>query len=316
MPTASANGSRLDGARPPVARLLSLRASLLRAVRNFFSSRDYVEVTTPVWVPTPALETHVDAVPAGDGYLRTSPEFHMKRLLAAGVERQWQLGPCFRAGERGRHHLPEFWMLEWYRAHADYEVVLEETRELLVATARDVLGATRLPGAYEAVELDTPWERMTVAEAFERHAGWNPVADWDEERFVPDLVGKVEPALSRERPTVLVDYPIAEAALARAGAGQPEVAERWELYAGGLELANAFSELTDAGEQRRRFHAAAVARAARDAPVYALDEGFLQALEDGIPPSAGVALGFDRLLMLLAGVRDISAVSPFVEVSG
>ncbi len=312
MPIASENGNRVDGVRSP-ARLVSFRADVVQAVREFFSCRDYQEVSTPVWVRTPALETHIDAIAAGAGYLRTSPEFHMKRLLAAGVERQWQLGPCFRAGERGRHHLPEFWMLEWYRAYADYETMLAETRELLVATARAVLGTTRLPGAYDAVELDVPWQRMTVAEAFQRHAGWNPVTDWHEDRFVMDLVGKVEPALSRGRPTVLIDYPIAEAALARASAGQPAVAERWELYAGGLELANAFSELTDAAEQRRRFHAAAAARTARGAPAYALDEGFLQALDQGLPPSAGVALGFDRLVMLLAGVSDIADISPFVE---
>ncbi len=296
-----------------IADAIGLRAATMRALRDFFASRDYLEVTTPVWLRTPALESHINAVPAGSGYLRTSPEFHMKRLLADGIERQWQLGPCFRAAERGTHHLPEFWMLEWYRAHADYETVLQETRDLLISTAQAVLGTTRLTGVHGEVDLALPWERMTVAQAFERHAGWNPVVDWDEDRFVVDLVEKIEPALPRERPTVLLDYPIAEAALARIRPARPSVAERWELYAGGLEMANAFSELTDAAEQRRRFEVCARAREARGETVYAVDNFFLQALEAGIPPSAGVALGFDRLLMLLAGTNDIADISPFIE---
>ncbi len=296
-----------------IADIVGLRAAAMRAIREFFVCRDYLEVVTPVWIRTPALESQIDAVVAGTGYLRTSPEFHMKRLLASGIERSWQLGPCFRAGERGGHHLPEFWMLEWYRAHADYETVLQETRDLLVRTAQTVVGSTCLTGLHGTVDLALPWERMTVAEAFQRYAGWNPVADWDEDRFTLDLVHKIEPALARDRPTILLDYPVAQAALARIRPTQPRIAERWELYAGGLELANAFSELTDPVEQRCRFESCAQARAARGATVYDLDHAFLKALETGIPPSAGVALGFDRLLMLLAGADNIVDVSPFVE---
>lgn len=312
MPIESARDKR----HGPVVGGLGLRADAMRAVRGFFDARDYLEVVTPVWLATPALETYIDAVPAADGYLRTSPELHMKRLLAAGVPRIWQLGPCFRAGERGRRHLPEFWMLEWYRSHADYETVLRETRDLIVHVSDAVAGTTCLINRFGQLELDCDWERITVADAFQRFAGWNPVTDWDADRFSIDLAEKVEPALPTDRPVVLIDYPLAEAALARAGTASPSTAERWEVYAAGLELANAFSELTDAAEQRRRFTACAAARAARGATVYEPDGAFLDSLEAGMPPSAGVALGFDRLLMLLGGCGDISDTHAFVETIG
>ncbi len=311
--------SALESFKP----VLDLRAKTLRAIRQFFYDRDFLEVETPLRLPAPALETHIDAIPAGGEYLRTSPELHMKRLLAAGCEKIFQLGPCFRAGERGDRHHPEFAMLEWYRANADYLAVLADAKALIAAVADKVLGRTWLsargrrgwpedaPLEPPRIELVPVWERFTVAQAFTAFAGWDPVAAFDAERFDLDLVSKVEPRLPAEHPAVLMDYPAAAAALARRKPGDPRVAERWELYIGGLELANAFSELTDPAEQRARFEACAAERRALGREVYPLDEEFLAALEAGMPASAGAALGVDRLVMLLAGADTLDRVLPF-----
>jgi lysyl-tRNA synthetase class 2 len=290
--------------------LLALRSRALCALRAFFLQRDYLEVETPVRVRRPALEDHIDAEPAGDAYLRTSPELHMKRLLAAGAERLFQVGPCFRRGERGARHRPEYTMLEWYRAGADYRAVLEETRDLLRAVAAAATGSERLPWRGGILDLGATWHILTVREAFQRHAGWDPLTAYDADRFDMDLVTRVEPALPLDRPVVLTDYPPEAAALARCRPDTPPVAERWELYAGGLELANAYSELTDAREQRRRFEACARRRRAAGRAAYPLDEDFLSALEH-LPPCGGVALGFDRLVMLLTDAATIDAVCPF-----
>ncbi len=294
---------------------LEIRPRLLHATRTFFHARGFLEVETPVRVRAPALEAHIDAEPSGDYWLRTSPELHMKRLLAAGHEKIFQLGPCFRRGERGDRHHPEFTMLEWYRAHADYTDILADTKALithLVGAVDERAQRARLPYQGRDIELLPRWERITVREAFVKWAGWDPVANWDEDRFNLDLVEKVEPAMPRDVPVVLTDYPAPAAALARRKRDNPAVAERWELYIGGLELANAYSELTDPVEQRARFAEAAAARRARGKEVYPLDEAFLAALER-MPPSGGIALGFDRLVMLFADAPTLDGVIAFRE---
>ncbi len=291
--------------------MLRRRSILLAAIRDFFRARDFIEVETPVRIDAPALEQHVDAIPSGKQYLRTSPELHMKRLLAEGLQAVFQMGACFRAGEAGLRHQPEFTMLEWYRIGADYLDILADTEALI----RHVATALQADGVRLAVDVLAPWIRMTVAEAYRRYAGWDPVAHFDADRFDLDMVNRVEPALPHDRGVVLMDYPAAVAALARHHARDPRVAERWELYLGGMELANAFSELTDPVEQRRRFVECAVQRAAAGSKVYTLDEAFLAVLEEGgLPPCGGIALGVDRLLMALTGVRDITDVQAFPEV--
>lgn len=259
-------------------------------------------------IPAPALEEHIDAQPAGDLYLRTSPELHMKRLLCQGYERIFQMGPCFRAGESGMHHSPEFSMLEWYRTDADYNDILEDTRELFMTVARLTTGSGHIEYRGARIDLEQSWMQFSVAQAFEQFAGWNPILHYDSERFELDLVEKVEPQLPRDRPVVLRDYPPELAALARCRAEDPVVAERWELYIGGLELANSYSELNDPKEQRRRFEDAASKRQRREAEVYPLDHDFMQALEKGMPPAGGIALGLDRLVMLFTDSSDISEV--------
>lgn len=291
--------------------VLCARSATLRAVRRFFLDRDFVEVETPVRIPAPALELHIDAEPSGDLYLRTSPELHMKRLMAEGMRRIFQVGPCFRRGEQGALHHPEYTMLEWYRADSDYMGVLADTESLLRAVVRDVRGDMSLQFGDRVTDLAPDWTRIAVRDAFREFAGWDPVASYDADRFDLDLVTKVQPALPAGRPVVLMDYPVPAAALARCTTGHPPVAERWELYVGGVELANAFSELTDAREQRRRFEECAVARRMAGRDTYGMDERFLAALERGLPECGGVALGVDRLVMLLTGATTVADVLPF-----
>ncbi|HOW98496.1 MAG TPA: EF-P lysine aminoacylase EpmA [Kiritimatiellia bacterium] len=305
----SADAEHLRAVRPA----LELRARLMRALRTFFADRGFLEIETPVRLRAPAPELHIDAEPSGDAWLRTSPELHMKRLLAAGYERIFQVGPCFRRGEFGARHRPEYAMLEWYRAGADYHDVLVDTKALVLGLAREVLGTTRLRRGGREVTLEPAWAYLTVSEAFIGFAGWDPVERFDPDRFDLDLVDKVEPQLPREVPVVLADYPAPAAALARRKPGRPAVAERWELYLDGIEIANAYSELTDPVEQAARFEEWNRARAAAGKPVYPPDREFLAALEKGLPACAGVALGVDRLAMLFAGAESLDEVLPFHE---
>jgi lysyl-tRNA synthetase class 2 len=291
--------------------VLAIRSKTLQAVRKFFADRGFIEIETPVRIPTPALELNIDAEPSAEMYLRTSPELHMKRLLAAGHDKIFQVGACFRRGERGNLHSPEYTMLEWYRAGANYIDVLADTKALIAHVVKEVCGGSTLTYKGGTIEIMPVWDRMTVAEAFMLFAGWNPVEHFDADRFDLDLVEKVEPHLSCNRPMVLMDYPAEAAALARCKKEHREVAERWELYIGGIELANAFSELTDPVEQRKRFVECAEQRRKMGREVYGLDEDFLAALETGMPQCAGVALGVDRLVMLLTGSESIDAVRAF-----
>ncbi len=292
-------------------RVLDLRARLADAIRRFFRERGFLEVDTPVLLPANAPETNIDAIPAGSGALRTSPELAMKRLLAAGCDNLFQLGPCFRAGEHGRWHHPEFTLLEWYRANAGYLEILADTKALLAALALDLRGATDFTWQGKPLSFAQDlWEKHTVSQAFIEHAGWDPALRFDPDRFDLDLVTRVEPALPADRPVVLIDYPAPLAALARRKPDDPLRAERWELYLGGVEIANAYSELTDPAEQRARFEQANAARVQRGAQPYPLDEAFLAALAH-MPPAGGIALGVDRLLMILADADSLDAVLPF-----
>lgn len=295
---------------------LAVRSRVLRAVREFFYAQDFLEVETPVRIPAPAQETHIDTPPSGRAWLRASPELHMKRLLAAGCTRIFQLGPCFRSGECGSRHNPEFTMLEWYRAGADYTDILRDTEALFSHVFLTVAGRASFTYRNTPIDLARPWHCHTVREAFQKWAGWDPVADWDADRFDTDMVGKVEPSLPQDKPCVLTEYPAPAASLARLKKDDPRVAERWEVYVGGLELANAYSELCDPAAQRARFLEAAAERRALGKEVYPLDEPFLAALEQGLPPCGGIALGVDRLVMLACGAADIAEARPFCQRPG
>ena len=273
---------------------LKVRAGVLRTIRAFFDARGFVEVETPTRIPAPAPEPHIDCPASGDWFLRASPELQMKKLLAAGLPRIYQIGPCFREGERGRRHSPEFTMLEWYRAEADYTDIARDMEELV----RAILWARG--------SAPLPFARLTVREAYIRWAGWDPVEDWNQDRFDFDMATKIEPNLPKG-PLFLTDYPSPAASLARLKADDPRVAERWELYVDGMELANAFTELTDSAEQRKRFEAARAERRVLGEADYPLDEDFLFALAR-MPPAGGVALGVDRLVMLACGAASIDEV--------
>ena len=277
-------------------KMLETRDALMQRIRAFFHSEGFIEVETPARLRTPCMELHIDAEPSGDHYLRTSPELCHKKLLARGAEKIFEVAKCFRQGERGNLHNPEYTMLEWYRADGDYMTALADTQGLL-----DSVGCASPPGA---------WKIFTVEEVFKKSAGWNPVTDFDADRFDFDLVEKVEPQLPKDCPVVLTDYPAELCALARLKPDRPAVAERWELYLNGIEVANAYSELTDPVEQRARFEKWGAQRAEMGKTVYELDEEFLQCLET-MPEACGVALGLDRLLMILTGADSLDAVLPF-----
>jgi len=300
--------------------LLARRAELVRRVRTWFEDQDFLEVETPVLVPSPGLDLHLDAfaVDAGAGraarFLSTSPEYQMKRLLADGHPRIFQITRAFRRGELGSRHNPEFTILEWYRAGAAVDDVMRDTEALVLAvTGGEVrLGDRRIP-------IAPPFARRTVCDAFEAFAGVAPAdtlawAAHDEDRFYKTLVDQVEPAIAALGAPIFVDeYPAPQASLARRKPSDPRVAERFELYVAGVELCNGFGELTDPVEQRARLVRDREERAARGLPVYPIDERFLGALERGLPPCAGNALGLDRLVALACGTTEIRDVIAFTD---
>jgi len=294
-----------------IAPQLAQRARILRAIRAFFESANYLEVETPIRIPAPAPEENIDPEPAGDAFFQTSPELCMKRLLAAGYPRLFQICRCFRRAERGRRHLPEFTLLEWYTAQRDYHDMMDQTEALVKHVARSQGNDGALVFQQQTIDLAKPFARMTVADAFQAFAAVTPQeaiakGDFDE------IVGcTIEPRLGWERPVFLYDYPAECAALARLKLDPPKLAERFELYIGGIELCNGFSELNDSKEQRRRFRDALQARQRAGRETTPLPERFLAAL-DQMPPATGNALGVDRLVMLFADTLTIDDVTAFV----
>jgi len=272
---------------------LKSRDALMQCIRAFFHSEGFIEVETPIRMKTPCMELHIDAEPSGDRWLRTSPELYHKKLLSQGAQKIFEIGKCFRPGERGDRHHPEYTMLEWYRAGGDYNTMLNDTARLLQAVG--------IPGEFKI---------FTIAEVYEKFAGWNPVEHFDADHFDFDMVEKIEPNLPKEVPVILMDYPAECCALARLKPDNPKVAERWELYLGGIEIANAYGELTDPVEQHARFETWGEQRRALGKTVYPIDEEFIQCLEK-MPPSGGCALGIDRLLMALTGAETLGDILPF-----
>lgn len=297
---------RLSGKRER----LSQRDLIQRAARSFFHDRGFLEVSTPLLSFSVIPEEHIDLLESEAGFLLPSPEVHMKPLLASGFERIFQIGPRYRRGERGAQHLPEFTLLEWYRAHADYQSLAMDSEELVLFLHRSQSGGSSLTYQGTRIDLLRPWPRLTVRTAFRMHAGWDPWEDRDPERFEWDFAEKVIPGLDPQRPVFLVDFPAYEASLARRKPGDPETAERIELFIGGLELANGFSELVDPQEQRMRFERANEKRRSLGRTGYPLPQKFLESLRR-MPPSAGIALGFDRLVMLLTDSACIDQVVAF-----
>lgn len=320
---------------------LAARGRILAAVRNFFADEGFVEVETPALQVSPGMEPHLRAFATAlndprvgtsrPRYLHTSPEFAMKKLLAGGETRIWQLCHVFRDGERGATHHPEFSMIEWYRAGATYRELMDDCEALL----RRCQSQAPLTWHGKTSDANRSFERLTVAEAFQRHVNIDILAtapdpahpdlallaaaaeaigiaphpgdDW-EDLYFRIFLERIEPHLGIDVPTILYDYPASMAALSRSKPEDSRLAERFELYVCGLELANAFSELTDPAEQRARFLADQVQKQSLYGETYPIDEDFLAALEHGLPDCAGIALGFDRLVMLCTGASDIEEV--------
>jgi lysyl-tRNA synthetase class 2 len=323
---------------------LEQRGRIVGAVRSFFVERGFVEVDTPALQVSPGLEPHLQAFATelrdpltgrvSPRYLHTSPEFAMKKLLVAGMPRIWQLAHVFRDGERSATHHPEFSMLEWYRARASYRDLMEECAALIRA-CQQAAGADALSWRDRTADARREWQRISVAAAFREYCGIDllttapdpsrpdtdllaaaargvgiaphPGDDW-ETLFFRIFLERIEPSLGLGAPTILYDYPLSMAALSRRSPDDPRLAERFEVYVCGLELANAFGELTDPAEQRARFLADEARKQALYGYTYPVDEDFLAALGHGLPPCAGIALGFDRLVMLATGADDIEDV--------
>lgn len=275
--------------------ILAQRSEFLRAMREFFYAAGFIEVETPVKIHAPAPEEYIESVQSEGDFLRTSPELAMKVLLSQGCEKIFQIGSCFRANEHGRKHLEEFTMLEFYAVKWDYRQLAEFTAAMLKSAA----GNNPVFSSHNFI---------TVDEAFRRYAGVSAFEADADDTFDELMVTKVEPNLGTEGLTFLMDYPASRASLSRLSAANPKVAERWELYRNGLELANAFGELTDGVEQRKRFEAANKFRAANNMHAYPEPVEFYAALDKGLPESSGCAIGVDRLLMLLCNENDIRNV--------
>ena len=322
------------------------RARIAAALREFFAEQDFVEVETATLVASPGNETHLHAfatdlvAPAGARaplYLRTSPEFACKKLLAAGEPRIVEFARSFRNRERGALHHPEFTLIEWYRTHEPYEVLMEDCAAILALAAK-AAGAPRFVFRDRAVDPNATPERLTVAEAFARYAGIDLMAvlapeavpqfaaaartvgiriagdDTWGDIFSRVLVERIEPRLGCERATILYEYPAVQSPLARPKASDPRLAERFELYACGVELANGFGELTDFAAQRGRLEEQMAEKQRIYGERYPIDEDFLAALA-AMPEACGIALGFDRLVMLATGATRIEQVlwTPIAE---
>ena len=297
---------RLAGRR----KTLRQRALILREIKRFFVESAYLEIETPYRVPAPAPESHIDAISSGDWYLQTSPELCMKRLMAAGYEKIFQICRCWREGERGSRHLPEFTMLEWYRAGCDYQGLMKECEEMIRRVAASVGAGERLVYLDREIDLKGPWERISVKKAFERYSTVTTGEALLRDTFDEVMVRDIEPRLGAGRPTFIYDYPAERRALARLKEEDPTEAERFELYIGGLELANGFSELVDPQEQRSHFQEENDYRVSMGRAAYAISERFLEELGN-MPPSAGIALGVDRLVMVFTDARRIDDVVAF-----
>jgi lysyl-tRNA synthetase class 2 len=312
--------------------LFLARTRTVSAVRRWFDSRGFVEVETPVLQPlyggalARPFTTHHHALDR-DLYLRIATELYLKRLVVGGIDKVYELGKDFRNEGISHKHNPEFTMLEWYEAYADYNVVAEELEGLVSSVAQEVLGTTKIEREGEIIDLAPPWRRVTLREAIRERAGIDVMehpsreqlaeamgAEADAEegwgKLVDGLLSKeVEPTLIQ--PTFVVDYPIELSPFAKRHRSEDGLVERWEAFVGGIEISNAFTELNDPDEQRRRFEEQAKEQARGDEETQPYDELFVESLEQAMPPTGGAGLGIDRLVMILTGAKSLREVLLF-----
>jgi len=290
---------------------LHIRARVIQTIRDFFNERGFLEIETPSLIPANAPEENIDPVSALPWQLQTSPEICMKRMLCRGYDRIFQICRCWRADERGLRHLSEFSMLEWYRSNSDYNDLMDDCIALLQKVAANCTEDHFFHQKDRKINPQDVWHKISVQEAFSRFAEADALESSQNGLFDEVLTSLVEPALANfDTPVILTDYPAKLAALSKIKQDNPDFAERFELYAGGLELANGFSELTDPVEQRRRFEEANEIRHRCGRTELPLPEPFLAELS-AMPESAGIALGLDRLVMLTVGAESIDQVVAF-----
>ena len=289
---------------------LRLRARIIQAIRSFFIDREYLEVETPIRIPAPTPEAHINAVITDDWFLQTSPELCMKQLLAAGFSRIFQICKCFRHKERGTRHLPELTMLEWYSTGRNYKDLMDECEDLICSVAHLINGNDKISYRGREIHLGTPWTRMSVAAAFHQYAAMAMEKALEKDCFDEVMANEIEPNLGSPTPLFLYDYPAPCGALARLKPQNDLLAERFELYIAGIELCNGFSELTDPAEQKARFEKEQRLRKSFGHPVYPMPLKFLKALKD-MPEAGGIALGIDRLVMLFCDATEIDDVVTF-----
>ena len=289
---------------------LFLRAEVIAEIRIFFSDLGYLEVETPHRIREPLPEANIDMVESDGFFLHTSPELFMKMLLANGYEKIFQICRCFRQDERGKKHLPEFTLLEWYEAGVDYFYMMKQTENLIKHIAAKIGLNDSFIFQGKKIDLAGPWEKLTVEEAFVRYASISMVQAIKKDLFDEIIAFEIEPNLGKGTPVFLFDYPVVFGALARQKPDNNLLAERFELYISGIELCNAFSELTDSTEQRKRFEKEQRIRRLAGKTVSSIPEKFLGALDE-MPEAAGNALGIDRLVMLFADTDRIDDVVAF-----
>jgi lysyl-tRNA synthetase, class II len=308
------------------------RAKVIAAVRRWFDARGFVEVETPVLQPlyggalARPFTTHHNALDR-DLYLRIATELYLKRLVVGGVDKVYELGKDFRNEGISPKHNPEFTMLEWYEAYADYEDVAAELENLVSTVAKEVLGTTTIEREGKTIELKPPWRRVTLEDAIMERTGIDVLEHPSREELAAAMGSKADPEegwgklvdglLSKEieptliQPTFVTDYPVELSPFAKRHRGEEGLVERWEAFVGGIEIANAFTELNDPDEQRRRFEAQREETARGDEETQPYDEAFVEALEQGMPPTGGAGLGIDRLVMILTGARSLRDVVLF-----
>lgn len=287
------------------------RALIIQALRTFFISRKYLEVETPCRIPAPAPEANIDALQSENWFLQTSPELCMKRLLGNGFSKIFQICKCFRAEERGLRHLTEFTMLEWYKTDINYTQLMIECEELISFTCSKLGLNNSIYIDGKKIDLTPPWPRITIDEAFKHFADITVEEAMARNLFDESMAYKIEPRLPEfGKPIFLMDYPAKLAGLSKQKNDNPNVAERFELYIGNMEIANAFSELTDINEQIKRFKEEIRDRNNHGKTIYPWPEPFIEDLKK-MPESAGIALGVDRLTMVLTGKSSIDEVIAF-----
>jgi lysyl-tRNA synthetase class 2 len=289
------------------------RSLLIREIRKFFYKKGFMEVETPIAIKAPAPEDYINAPPAGVHFLRSSPELHMKRMAAAGYGKIFQIGQCFREGEIGKNHNVEFTMLEWYESNQNYIGLMDFLREMLHESIVRIKGSPIIRFRGNEIDFGADWVVFTVEEAFKKFAFTDPETAIKNDEFEITLVEKVEPCLPKDRPVLLKDYPASMAALSKLNKKNPGTAERCELYLGGVEISNAYSELIDYNEQKIRFEKAHKNRQDLGLPAYPEDKDFFEALKYGMSEFAGCAMGIDRLIMVITDAPDIGCVNSFTE---